>query len=72
MASILCIYPKSALGQGFSKLETQIAGGPAKGPGDHTLILSLGIQSSVTRDNMGKSWPKKFGNQCCSLKPCSF
>lgn len=55
MASILCIYPKSALRQGFSELEIQIAGEPAKGPGDHTPVLSLGIQGSVTRDNMGES-----------------
>lgn len=68
MAIILCIYPKGALGQGFSQLEIQIAGGPA----DHTPVLRLGIQSSMTRDNMSKRWSEESGSQCCSLKPCSF
>lgn len=43
---------------------------PAEGPGDHTCILRLGIQ--MASDNMGYSWSKEFGNQCCSLKPCLF
>lgn len=43
---------------------------PSKGPGDHTSIMRLGIQ--MARDNMGYSWCKEFGNQCCSLKPCLF
>lgn len=72
MANILCFYPNGALEQGFSQLEIQIAGGPPKGPGDHSPVLRLGIQSSMTGDNMDKSRSKKFGNQCCSLKPCLF
>lgn len=72
MANILCFYPNGALEQGFSQLEIQVGGGPAKGPGDHTPVVKLGIQSSMTRDNMDKSWSKKFENQCCSLKPCLF
>lgn len=68
MANILCFYPNGALEQGFSQLEIQVGGGPAKGPGYHTPVLKLGIQSSMTRDNMDKSWSKKFENQNLQLE----